>query len=85
LKEIKTVNVGTVLKRLRNTKGISQEELAYLSNLDRTYISMLERNTKQPTITTIFGLATALEMKPSELVKEIEIENESKGWQVDTE
>ncbi len=33
---------------------------------------MLERDVKQPTITTIFGLAEAFEMQPYELVKEIQ-------------
>lgn len=54
----------------------SQEELAFKSGLDRTYISMMERNIKQPTITTIFLLADALEMKPSEFVQQLEDEFE---------
>lgn len=54
------------------TLGLSQEEIAFRANIDRTYISMLERDVKQPTITTIFGLAEAFEMQPYELVKEIQ-------------
>jgi transcriptional regulator with XRE-family HTH domain len=74
LRESMTLNFGNVLKRLRKEKRLSQEEIAFRANIDRTYISMLERNTKQPTITTIFGLARALEMKTSKLVEEVEKE-----------
>lgn len=70
--EIENITIGSVLKRIRKSLKYSQEELAFKSGLDRTYISMLERNVKQPTITTIFLLADALEMKPSEFVRLLE-------------
>lgn len=70
------IEKGTVLKRVRKSLKLSQEKLAHRSSLDRTYISMLERNIKQPTITTIFLLAEALEMKPSEFVRLLEDEFE---------
>lgn len=60
---------GKVLRELRTEKGISQEKLAEYCDLDRTYISLLERGRRQPTITTLFKLATALHIKPSQLVK----------------
>ncbi|WPK13790.1 helix-turn-helix transcriptional regulator [Lysinibacillus louembei] len=72
--KIDNITIGTVLKRLRLAMKLSQEELAARSSLDRTYISMLERNIKQPTITTIFLLASALNMKPSEFVQQLEEE-----------
>jgi len=65
---------GKVLRELRTTKGISQEKLAEYCDLDRTYISLLERGLRQPTITTLFKIAKALEIKASELVKVIEKE-----------
>jgi len=76
LNEIENITIGTVLKQVRKSLKLSQEELAHRSSLDRTYISMLERNIKQPTITTIFLLAEALEMKPSEFVQLLEDEFE---------
>lgn len=76
LSEIENITIGTVLKRVRKSLKLSQEELAHRSSLDRTYISMLERNIKQPTITTIFLLAEALKMKPSEFVQLLEDEFE---------
>jgi transcriptional regulator with XRE-family HTH domain len=72
--EVKTIFIGDTLKKLRQSKNLSQEEIAGRTGLDRTYISMLERKVKQPTLTTIFLLAEALEIKPSELIQEIEVE-----------
>ncbi|MEC1303062.1 helix-turn-helix domain-containing protein [Lysinibacillus capsici] len=76
MSEIENITIGEVLKRVRKSKKISQEELAHRSSLDRTYISMLERNIKQPTITTIFLLSKALELRPSEFVQQLEDEFE---------
>lgn len=64
-----------VLKNLRTNKNISQEKLAELCNLDRTYISLLERGLRQPTLTTLFKISNALEIKASEFIKIIEDEN----------
>lgn len=53
---------------------MSQEKLAFESNLDRTYISMLERGIHQPTLNSLLALAEALNMKASELVRLVEEE-----------
>lgn len=65
---------GVVLKELRVKKGYSQESLAIECDLDRTYISLLERGLRQPTISTLFTIATALEVTPSSIIKELEKE-----------
>lgn len=67
---------GKVLKAIRIKRDLSQEELAFRSNLDRTYISMLERGIHQPTLNSLITLSSALNMKPSELVRLFEIEYE---------
>jgi len=59
---------GAVLRDLRNKKNISQETLALESELDRTFISLMERGQRQPSLTTILQLAVALDVKPEELV-----------------
>lgn len=59
---------GEILKESRLGKGLSQEELAFRCGLDRTYISLMERGKRKPTITTIFVLADALEVLPSHLI-----------------
>jgi transcriptional regulator with XRE-family HTH domain len=63
---------GKVLRKLREEKQLSQEKLAEYCELDRTYISLLERGLRQPTITTIFKLAKALNITPSQLIGKIE-------------
>ena len=68
---------GSILKEVRNQKNISQNELANLAELDRTYISLLERGLRQPTIETVFKIAEALNIKASTLIQKIEIYNEN--------
>jgi transcriptional regulator with XRE-family HTH domain len=70
---------GTVLRELREKKKLSQEKLAEFCDLDRTYISLLERGLRQPTLTTLFKLSDALNIKPSELVELVDIKLPSKS------
>ncbi len=63
---------GKVLRELREANKISQEKLAEYCDLDRTYISLLERGLRQPTLTTIFKLAAALEIAPSIIIEKVE-------------
>lgn len=63
---------GEILKELRKDRSISQEKLAEYSELDRTYISLLERGLRQPTLTTIFKISKVLDLPPSELIKKVE-------------
>ena len=64
--------IGKALKILRNDKNLTQQQLSCLCNINRIYISMLERNVKRPKLRIIFLLAAGLGMKASELVQEIE-------------
>ena len=52
--------LGLKLQELRKAKGWSQEEFADRANLHRTYISAVERGVRNPTITVVEKLATAL-------------------------
>jgi len=63
---------GQVLKDLRTERGLSQQQLALDSELDRTYISLLERGLRQPTLSTIFQLAEVLKSSPSDIVVRVE-------------
>lgn len=65
---------GKVLRELRNRTGLSQEQLGLECNLDRTFISLLERGLRQPTLTTLFVLAHKLNVSPVEIVRKIEDE-----------
>lgn len=63
------LSFGTVLRRLRLERNISQGDLALECDLDRTYISLLERGLRQPTLTTLVVLGAALKVDPAELVR----------------
>lgn len=63
---------GQVLQRLRNEKGLSQEDLGFESGYHRTYISLLERGKKSPSLKTIFQLATALDVEPAKIMERIQ-------------
>jgi transcriptional regulator with XRE-family HTH domain len=65
---------GEVLQKYRHKIGISQEELAFRANVDRTFISRLERGLRQPTITTMIQLGEALEVSSTKLLRDTEIE-----------
>lgn len=64
---------GTVLRRVRKQAGLSQEELGFEAELQRNYISMMELGRYQPTLSTVFKLAFALNTTPSDLVEQVEI------------
>jgi transcriptional regulator with XRE-family HTH domain len=59
---------GEQLKNVRKERNISQEELAFRAELDRTYISGLECGKRNPTLKILVKLAVSLNMKPSELL-----------------
>ncbi len=63
---------GVVLRDLRLQSGLSQEGLGFAADLQRNYISLMELGRNQPTITTIFKLAKALNIKPSKLIDLVE-------------
>lgn len=63
---------GQVLKKVRKKRGLSQESLGFISGYHRTYISLIERGNKIPTLQTLFNLASALNIPPSDLVKRVQ-------------
>lgn len=66
------VALAIVLKRNRNLSGLSQEELAFRCDVDRTYISLLERKKRRPTISVLYKICDTLDVKLSEFVREVE-------------
>lgn len=57
------------LKALRQAKGLSQEELAHRADIDRTYISSLERCVYGVSIDVLGRLATVLNVEPADLLR----------------
>ena len=70
--------VGAVVRRFRREKGLPQEVLSGLAGLARSHLSMIESGTKQPNFETLWRIATALDIKPHDLVRAIEKEIEKK-------
>lgn len=62
------------MKKRRAELGISQEELGLRANLDRTYISGVERGVRNPSLTALTSLANGLNISVSCLLKNLEIE-----------
>lgn len=63
---------GEVLRELRTGTGKTQETIALDAGLDRTFISMLERGLRQPTLETVLSLSRALGVSASEIVARVE-------------
>jgi transcriptional regulator with XRE-family HTH domain len=61
--------LGNNVKKCRETRKMSQEDLAEKSGLHRTYISGIERGVRNPTITVVLQLAEALDVAPSILLE----------------
>lgn len=72
--QFNTVIVGQVVKRLRTEKGMTQEVLSGFAGVARTHLTMIENGSKQANFETLWRIALALDMKPSELVAIIENE-----------
>lgn len=71
--------VGQTIRSLRKEKKLSQDVLSGLAGIARSHLSMIENGSKQANFETIWRIALALNMRPSELVKRVEQELESDG------
>ncbi len=63
---------GVVLREIRKSMGLSQEEFAFETSLDRTTVSMLERGLMSPTLRTMVRLSKRVRLLPSEMVRRAE-------------
>ncbi|SFR50368.1 DNA-binding transcriptional regulator, XRE-family HTH domain [Pseudidiomarina maritima] len=59
---------GANLRRIRETRKISQEKLGEIANIDRTYVSSAERGKRNVSLINIIKFANALEVNPSALL-----------------
>lgn len=55
-------NIGNKIYKLRKLKGLSQEQLAFKSNITPAYLGLLERNVKNPTVRVLGQICDALEI-----------------------
>jgi transcriptional regulator with XRE-family HTH domain len=62
--------IGSVLRANRERLAISQEEVAERAGVDRTYVSILERGLKSPTVETLEKICAALGTLPERVIEE---------------
>jgi transcriptional regulator with XRE-family HTH domain len=62
------IKFGERVREVRTQKGLSQEQLAHLADVHRTYIGMIERAEKNITLINIEKIAKALNMEINELL-----------------
>jgi transcriptional regulator with XRE-family HTH domain len=68
--------LGDVIRRLRTERGISQEGLAAISGIDRTFMGEIERGEVNPSFDVLQRIASGLSVRLSEVIREYESENE---------
>lgn len=62
---------GSLLFERRKSLRLTQDDVAVISEVDRTYISLLERGMRAPSLPIILGIAEALQMTPGNLIEEV--------------
>ena len=63
------IALGSVIRARRAELGISQEGLAAISEVDRSYMGGLERGEHNPTLMTLIRVASALKTPAADLLK----------------
>ena len=64
--------LGDELRKAREKTGLTQEQLSFAANIDRSYISQLENNRKSPTIAVLFRLCDALSVSAAKIIARVE-------------
>ena len=65
--------VGQNVKRIRQKKGLTQERFAEISGFSQQYLSSLENGRRNPTVVTLYELATALGVSHLDLLRPTKI------------
>jgi len=69
-KTVFRMQFGAVFQRFRKEAGVSQERLSEIANVDRAYISDIERGASSPTIEMLFTLSKGIGVSPVEIITE---------------
>jgi transcriptional regulator with XRE-family HTH domain len=67
------VSLGDAIRRTRQARGISQEALALLAEVDRSYVGRVERGDNNVALLTLVKLAAALQISVAKLMKEAQL------------
>jgi len=63
-----TIQFGQLVRKYRKERNMSQEQLALLCNMDRSYLGRIERGEVNPTLEKIYDLASRLAIDPQKLL-----------------
>ncbi|MBY8156359.1 helix-turn-helix domain-containing protein [Vibrio fluvialis] len=70
MKDPRLVAFGARIRQLRKEKGLSQEALADLAGIDRSYMGHIERGDQNITLTKIYQISEALRVSVSDLISD---------------
>lgn len=68
MSDARLLSLGAKIREIRKEKGLSQEALADLAGLDRSYMGHIERGEKNVTLTKIYQVSDALDISPKDLL-----------------
>lgn len=71
--ETVAIAFGKTLRELRKQAKLTQEQLGFEADIQRIYVSKLELGQQQPSLTTLFKLASGLHCMPSEMLRLVEL------------
>ena len=74
--QLDPMKVGRVIASFRARKGLTQEVLSGLSGIGRSHLSAIENGGRKPTLETLYRISHALSVRMSDIVIEIEKDNE---------
>lgn len=64
--------LGDELRKAREAAGFTQEQLAFKADVHRTYVSLLERGKKSPTVNVLFRICGVLGVRASTIIARVE-------------
>jgi len=67
------VEIGHRIQTIRREKGVSQEALAHIAGLHRTFLGMVERGERNITVINLLRITTALEVDASQILQELRV------------
>ena len=62
---------GRLLRARRIELGLNQEDIAAAAGVDRTYVSLLERGQRQPTVTVLIQISRAMKLEPEHVLAQV--------------
>ena len=72
MRDATQVLLGEILTELRDKRDLAQEDLAYESGIDRSFMSKIETGKTTLSLLTLMRLTKALEVDTSDVIKELE-------------